>query len=166
MTNNPTIDLTGKNALITGGSRGIGKAVALTLAEQGMDIVICGRTLPSLQATAEQIRALGVKCYPLQADVSDMQQIEQLVADASAATSRIDVLVNNAVTSTSAPFDELQDNEFRYHIDVKLMAYIRIARLVFAQLQQHRWGRIVTVGGMTARIVAPLRMTNGVVNAG
>ena len=78
----------------------------------------------------------------------------------------IDILINNAVTSTSAPFDQLTDKEFDYHINVKLMAYIRIARLVLPYMQSRGWGRIVNVGGMTARIVAPLRMTNGVVNAG
>jgi NAD(P)-dependent dehydrogenase (short-subunit alcohol dehydrogenase family) len=78
----------------------------------------------------------------------------------------MDFLVNNAVTSTSAPFDQLTDNEFRYHIDVKLMAYIRIARLVLPHMIPRGSGRIVNVGGMTARIVAPLRMTNGVTNAG
>ena len=72
--------------------------------------------------------------------------------------------MNNAVTSTSAPFDELTDDEFRYHIDVKLMAYIRIARLVLPHMSEHRSGRIINIAGMTARIVAPL--TNGVVNAG
>jgi NAD(P)-dependent dehydrogenase (short-subunit alcohol dehydrogenase family) len=74
--------------------------------------------------------------------------------------------VNNAVTSTTARFDELTDTEFQYHVDVKLMAYIRIARLVFPYMQKKQWGRVVNVGGMTARIIAPLRMTNGVVNAG
>lgn len=74
--------------------------------------------------------------------------------------------MNNAVTSTSARFDELTDEEFRYHIDVKLMAYIRVARLVLTHMKDRGAGRIVNIGGMTARIVAPLRMTNGVVNAG
>ena len=65
---------------------------------------------------------------------------------------RIDILVNNAVTSTSAPFDELTDDLFRYHIDVKLMAYIRVARLVLAEMVKLPAGRIVNIGGMTARI--------------
>ncbi len=159
-------NLHGKTALVTGGSRGIGRAVALALAEQGMDIAICGRSADSLEATAKDISALGVSCYPVQADVSRVDCIEQLVSTTLAESGRIDVLVNNAVTSTSAPFDQLGDDEFRYHIDVKLMAYIRIARLVFKSMQKQQSGRIVNIGGMTARIVAPLRMTNGVVNAG
>ncbi len=159
-------ELKDKVALVTGGSRGIGRATALMLARQGTHIAICGRTLDSLEKTAGDIRKHGVQCWTYQADVSLTDDIEQLVASTGADAKRIDILVNNAVTSTSAPFDQLTDEQFRYHIDVKLMAYIRIARLVLPIMQKQSEGRIVNVGGMTARIVAPLRMTNGVVNAG
>jgi len=159
-------ELDGKVALVTGGSRGIGRAIALKLAEQGANVVICGRTRESLDQTSTEISALGVTCWTCKADVSRTEDVERLIAKTGADAGRIDVLVNNAVTSTSAPFDQLTDDQFRYHIDVKLMAYIRIARLVLPFMQKQSWGRIVNIGGMTARIVAPLRMTNGVVNAG
>ncbi len=159
-------DFSDKLALITGGSRGIGKAVALTLADQGMNIALCGRTVETLEATAAEIRSRGVQAYPLQADVSRRDDIDKLVDHTLKKSNRIDVLVNNAVTSNSARFDELTDDEFQYHIDVKLMAYIRVARKVLPTMSDQGSGRIVNVGGMTARIVAPLRMTNGVVNAG
>ncbi len=159
-------DLKGKVALVTGGSRGIGRAVALALASGGANVAICGRTHESLEQTAAEIRAKGVDAWTFQADVSRAEDIEALVSGLGDAAGRIDVLVNNAVTSTSARFDELTDAEFRYHIDVKLMAYIRIARLVLPFMERAGAGRVVNVGGMTARIVAPLRMTNGVVNAG
>ena len=68
--------------------------------------------------------------------------------------------------SLFSTFDELTDEMFRYHIDVKLMAYIRLSRLIFPMMMKNKWGRIINIGGMTARVVAPLRMTNGVVNAG
>jgi 3-oxoacyl-[acyl-carrier protein] reductase len=158
--------LKGKTALVTGGSRGIGRAVALTLAGQGADVAICGRTMESLDATRADIEALGVRAWAFQADVSLHDDVVRLVADAAAAMGGIDILVNNAVTSVSAPFDQLTDDEFRYHIDVKLMAYIRIARLVLDHMIGRGAGRIVNIGGMTARIVAPFRMTNGVTNAG
>jgi len=151
---------------VTGGSRGIGRAVALMLARQGMHVAICGRTEESLEKTASDIRALGVQSWLYRADVSHLKDVERFVADAVEAAGHVDVLINNAVTSTSASFDELTDDQFRYHIDVKLMAYIRIARLVLSHMEKQRSGRIVNIGGMTARIVAPLRMTNGVVNAG
>ena len=159
-------NLNNKVALVTGGSRGIGRAVALSLAGQGLDIAICGRTEESLNETAADIRACGVEAWAIRADVSRNEDIENLVSQTVDMAGRIDVLVNNAVTSSSAPFDELTDEMFRYHIDVKLMAYIRIARLVLPHMEKQGWGRIVNVGGMTARFVAPLRVTNGVVNAG
>lgn len=160
------LDMKGRTALITGGSRGIGKAIALTLAAQGVNVALCGRTPETLEQTAAEIRGHGVEAWPIQADVSRLEDIQRFVGDAAAATGRIDILVNNAVTSMSAPFDEQTDEHWRYHIDVKLMAYIRCAREVLPMMKERHWGRIVNIGGMTARITAPLRVTNGIVNAG
>ena len=158
--------LQGKVALITGGGRGIGRAIALKLAHEGANIVLCGRNEKTLTRTASELEAKGVKAWGLKADVSQMDHIEQFVDSALDKAERVDILVNNAVTSTSAPFDTLTDEEFRYHIDVKLMAYIRIARLVLPHMIEQDGGRIINIGGITARVTAPLRMTNGVVNAG
>jgi NAD(P)-dependent dehydrogenase (short-subunit alcohol dehydrogenase family) len=155
-----------KVALITGGSRGIGRSIGLCLAAQGVHIVLCGRTEETLEQTAEEIRALGVKAWPIVADVSRLENIQRFIADGAKAADAVDILVNNAVTSQSAPFDEQTDEDWRYHIDVKLMAYIRCAREVLPHMRARGGGRIVNIGGMTARITAPLRVTNGIVNAG
>jgi NAD(P)-dependent dehydrogenase (short-subunit alcohol dehydrogenase family) len=155
-----------KVAFVTGGSRGIGRAIALLLADQGVHVVICGRTRESLDKTVADIRSKHVNAWGFQTDVSHLEEIENFIGNALDAAGRVDILVNNAVTSSTAPFDELTDDEFRYHIDVKLMAYIRVARLVLNHMEVQKKGRIVNIAGMTARIVAPLRMTNGVVNAG
>ena len=158
--------LQSKVALVTGGGRGIGRAVALKFADEGANVVLCGRNEENLTRTVSELEGKGVKAWGLKADVSQMDHIEQFVASALDNAGRVDILVNNAVTSTSAPFDTLTDEEFRYHIDVKLMAYIRIARLVLPHMIEQDGGRIINIGGMTARVTAPLRMTNGVVNAG
>ncbi|MEL0108365.1 MAG: SDR family oxidoreductase [Rhodospirillaceae bacterium] len=158
--------LSGKVAFVTGGSRGIGRAAALMLADHGASVVICGRTQETLDQNVADIRAKNVNAWGFQTDVSRTEEIEKFVDDATKAAGRVDILVNDAVTSSTAPFDELTDDEFRFHIDVKLMAYIRVARLVLSHMEKQKAGRIVNIGGMTARIVAPLRMTNGVVNAG
>ena len=158
--------LSGRVALITGGGRGIGRAVALTLASHGVDIALCGRTPQTLEATADQIRARGVRAFPIQADVSELGNIQRFIAQATQAAGNVDILVNNAVSSLHAPFDEQTDDHWRHHIDVKLLAYIRAAREVLPFMKQRRWGRIVNIAGMTARIVATHRITNGVVNAG
>lgn len=159
-------ELQEKVALVTGGGRGIGKEIALTLAEQGVSIAICGRTPETLKQAAGEIRALGVQAWPIVADVSKLPDIQNFVKQAAAAAGRVDILVNNAVTSLRAPFDEQTDDNWRYHIDVKLMGYIRCAREVLPYMKEQGWGRIVNIGGMTARISAPLRVTNGIVNAG
>jgi 3-oxoacyl-[acyl-carrier protein] reductase len=154
-------------ALVTGGSRGIGKAIALALAGHGVNIAFCGRTPETLEQTAAEIRAEGVEAWPIQADVSQLADVQRFVREAAAAAGgRVDILINNAVTSLSAPFNEQTDDHWRYHIDVKLLGYIRCAREVMPLMKERRWGRIVNIGGMTARITAPLRMTNGLVNAG
>lgn len=158
--------LKGKIALVTGGSRGIGKASALALAAQGVDVAICGRTRETLEETVAEIEALGVRAWGYETDVSRLEDIQRFVSEATAAAGGVDILVNNAVTSIPAPFDEQTDEDWQYHINVKLMAYIRCAREVLPFMREKRWGRIVNIGGMTARITAPLRVTNGIVNAG
>ena len=158
--------LKGKVALVTGGGRGIGKAISLMLADQGVSIALCGRTQATLDETAGEIRARGVEAWPIVADVARLENIQRFVAQAHKAAGRIDILVNNAVSSLSAPFNEQTDDHWQHHIDVKLMAYIRSSREVLPLMKAGGWGRIVNIGGMTARITAPLRVTNGVVNAG
>ena len=159
-------ELKGKLVLVTGGSRGIGKAIALMLADQGADLIICGRNQDTLNSAIEDIKLKGGQAWGFQADVSKSNEIEMLFQKVSTIGRGVSILVNNAVTSTSARFDELTDEEFVYHFEVKLMAYIRIARIALEQMKKAGNGRIVNIGGMTARIVAPLRMTNGVTNAG
>ena len=159
-------ELKGKLVLVTGGSRGIGKSIALKLADQGADLVICGRNQDTLDKAVKDIQSKDVDVWGFQADVSKSNEIEILFQKISTLDRSVNILVNNAVTSTSAPFDELTDEEFVYHIEVKLMAYIRVARIALEQMKKAGNGRIVNIGGMTARIVAPLRMTNGVTNAG
>jgi 3-oxoacyl-[acyl-carrier protein] reductase len=160
------LKLADKVALVTGGSRGIGKEISLTLASHGVNIVLCGRTQETLNSTSEEIRAKDVQAWPIVADVSRNEDVVNFVSEAATSAGRVDILVNNAVTSIRAPFNEQSDEDWQYHLNVKLMAYIRSAREVHPHMQKQGWGRIVNIGGMTARIAAPLRVTNGIVNAG
>ena len=155
-----------KIALVTGGTRGIGRAIALKLANEGVKVAICARTAADLDNTRNDFAQLGFHLLTLKVDVSEKGELENLVSDVTEKYGGLDILVNNAVTSSNARFDELTDEMFCYHIDVKLMAYVRLARLILPVMQENKWGRIINIGGMTARVVAPLRMTNGIVNAG
>lgn len=159
------LGLTGRVALITGGSKGIGLAVAHALAAEGVQIALCARGKAELDAAAVAIRARGVQALPVVADMTRLSDIDAFVDRARQTLGRIDILVNNAVASSQAGFAALSEEEWRHHIDVKLMGYVRMARAVLPAMRDARWGRIVNVAGMTARIVTEYRMTNGVVNA-
>ena len=96
-------ELKGRTAFVTGGSRGIGRAIALKLASQGANIAICGRTQENLDQTAADIRALGVEAWTFRTDVSKLDELQAFAEGALAAAGGVDILVNNAVTSTAAP---------------------------------------------------------------
>ena len=102
------------------------------LADQGADLIICGRNQDTLNSAVKDIQLKGGQAWGFQADVSKCNEIEMLFQKVSTLGRGVNILVNNAVTSTSARFDQLTDEEFVYHIEVKLMAYIRIARIVRA----------------------------------
>lgn len=143
--------LTGRTALVTGGSKGIGRAVALALARQGVDVAICARGAGELEQAADAIRALGVRALALPTDMTEPEAVRAFVDTAADHFGRIDILVNNAVTSTQNTFAALSDEEFRYHIDVKVMGYIRCAREVVSGMRAAGWGRIVNISGLAAR---------------
>ena len=159
------LGLAGRVALITGGSKGIGRAVATALAREGVNVAICARGKIELDDTVAYLRSLGVQALGVPTDMTEPQAVQSFVTTAADHFGRIDILVNNAVTSTQNTFEALSDDEFRHHIDVKLMGYIRCARAVWPHMRRGGWGRIVNVAGMTARIVTDYRMTNGVVNS-
>jgi len=158
--------LAGRVALVTGGSKGIGRAVAAALARHGVKVAICARGEEALEAAAGELRALGAEALAQVADVTRAGDIARFVAAAAARFGAIDILVNNAVSSTQGSFGALSDEEWRHHVDVKLLGYVRCAREALPWLEKSGHGRIVNIGGMTARDVSAYRITNGVVNAG
>ena len=160
------MDLVDRVALVTGGSKGIGYAMAQALAQAGARVVMCARQQSGLDEASASLRAQGLQVDGIVADVSVPQDIERLAAEAMRRHGRIDILVNNAVSSTQDGFDALSDESWRHHIDVKLMGYIRCARAVLPAMKHQGWGRLINLAGITARDVSAYRMTNGVVNAG
>ncbi len=128
-------ELEGRVALITGGSQGIGRVTALTLAREGANVAICARGKDDLESAAKEIGSTGREALPVQADMSSYDDIKCFVKTAADHFGRIDILVNNAVTSHRKPFQELTDEEFNYHIDVKLLGYVRCIREVLPHMQ-------------------------------
>ena len=120
------LTLEGKIAIVTGGSKGIGRATALALAQEGVDVAICARGMEDLEDAAAEIRAnTGRKALAVQADMGDPEDIKNLVATTVTELGGVDILINNAVNSTAAPFMELADEDWMNHINVKVMGYVR-----------------------------------------
>ncbi len=152
-------------ALVTGASKGIGLSVARAFAREGAKLAICARGEADLEAAAKELREAGAEVLHLRADVSKIDDIREFVEAAAGQFGRIDILLNNAVSSSQANFADLPDEEWKHHLDVKLMGYVRCAREVLPHMQKAGGGRIVNIAGMTARIVSEYRITNGAVNA-
>ena len=160
------LSLEGKIAIVTGGSKGIGRATALSLAHEGVDVAICARGIEDLEDAAAEIRAkTGRKILVVKADTGNPEDIKNLVATTVAEFGGVDILVNNAVNSTAAPFMELVDDDWLNHINVKVMGYVRCSREVIPHMQKRGGGRIINIGGMAARQANTLANSNGVTNS-
>lgn len=142
----------GKVAIVTGGSQGIGKAIATQLAAEGVRTVISARNFENLRHAAAAIASTTQgEVLPLQADVTRLDQVKKLVADTVNAFGGVDILINNAAGSGSGAFAELTDADWLHHFNVKLVGYVRCAREVMVHMKERRWGRIVNIGGEAAR---------------
>lgn len=158
--------LEGKAALVTGGSRGIGKATAYALAAEGCAVAICARGEDALRAAAAEIGDItGAKVIAIRADMTNPDEIAALVQDAAAGLGRLDILVNNAVNSTSDRASRIPDEVILNHITTKIMGYIRCARECIPHMTEAGGGRIINIGGMAARNSSPTNPGSGVTNS-
>lgn len=150
------LQLTDKVALVTGGSRGIGKAIARELALEGMDVAIAARDAATLEATAKELsEETGRRILPLTVDTGNDDSVKQMVQGTVDRLGRIDVLVNCAARpGGQGPVPKLAEitaQDFWDDMNVKVLGYLRCAREVAPHLIRQGWGRIVNVSGMAAR---------------
>jgi len=150
------LQLNGKRALVTGGSKGIGKAIALQLAREGCDVAIAARNPDELEAAAEEIvRHSKRKVVGLVADTSDDASVKALIEQTVAALGGIDILVNAAAKpGGQAPppkLAEVTNDIFWGDVNVKVLGYLRTAREVAPHMAANGWGRIINVSGLAAR---------------
>jgi NAD(P)-dependent dehydrogenase (short-subunit alcohol dehydrogenase family) len=158
--------LKGKRVLVTGGSRGIGKAIAQVFAREGAQVVIAARGRESLEATAAELeKETGRAVFPIVADTGNKASVEALVQQTIKRLGGIDILINNAAVpggiSTATSLEQIIDEEVLLDIDIKVVGYLRTARAVAPHLIANGWGRIINIGGLalrrTGRPVATLR---------
>jgi NAD(P)-dependent dehydrogenase (short-subunit alcohol dehydrogenase family) len=150
------LGLEGKRALVTGGSRGIGKAIARQLALEGADVAIAARDQGRLDETAAELAALsGRKVVGLTVNTASGESVTEMVAAAAAALGGIEILVNAAARpGGQAPppkFDELTEEEFSDQMNVKVMGYLRVVQQAVPYMKAAGWGRIINISGMAAR---------------
>ena len=148
--------LTNKRALVTGGSRGIGKAVARQLALEGVDVALVARTPEPLARAAEELsHASGRRVIAAPADTASAASVDDVVAAVTAELGGIDILINAAAApGGGAPppsLEHITDDLFFADVNVKVMGYLRCARAVVPGMRRNSWGRIVNISGLAAR---------------
>jgi 3-oxoacyl-[acyl-carrier protein] reductase len=162
------IRLDGKTALVTGGSKGLGLAMATRFAQSGADVAILARrpeVLEEAKAAILETAAKGVKVAAVPCDVAKAADIAAAYARAVAELGKIDILVNNAGASQRGKFEEVSDEVWQQDLDLKLFAAIRLARLALPPMKERRWGRIINVLNIGAKAPAATSAPTSVARA-
>ncbi len=141
-----SVNLKGKTAVITGASRGIGKAIATRLADHGANLVLAARTQGPLDKTVEELKAkYGIDAIGVPADVAKLDDLKNLVAKAKAHFKQIDILVNVAGVSSQHPFHEQPIEDFEMLAHVNYLGYVRLIRLVIPDMVARKSGQLINV---------------------
>ncbi len=160
------LGLSGRAALVTGGSKGIGHAVAEALAREGARVAIVARDRATLETAAAEIGArTGAAVRAVPADLSDPSAISRVVEATRDALGRIDILVNNAGAIRAGDFLTTPDEQWIEDWSLKPLGYIRMARAVFPLMRAQGGGRIINVAGAAARNPSPTYLAGGAANA-
>ena len=146
------LGIKGKNALVTGGSRGLGKHAALSLAREGVNVAICGRTQETLDKTVKELEGFGVSSMSVIADVGDVSGIESLHQQVVDGLGPIDILVNN-VGGTRSREDILGTSldDFKATFDLNLFGGFQLMKLAIPHMQEQKWGRIINIASIYGR---------------
>ena len=148
-------DLTGKVALVTGASSGLGVQFAKALANQGADIAICARRLEKLEAVKAEIEALGVKCYVHACDAMDPAQVKETVDAVAAHYGKIDILVNNAGLGLTEPAESQSDDTWNKMIGTNLNGVYYFAREAGRHMVNAGYGKVINIGSIHSTVSLP-----------
>ena len=146
----PALSLEGQVAIVTGGGTGIGRAIALEFAEVGADVVVAGRRLDLLDEVAGEIKDRGQRCLAVQTDVSERSQVENLVEQTIEEFGVIDILVNNAATTSKfrGPFVDHPEEVWDQHFEVNFKGYFHCSQLVGKKMIDRQKGNIINIASV------------------
>jgi NAD(P)-dependent dehydrogenase (short-subunit alcohol dehydrogenase family) len=142
-------DLNGRTALVTGGSRGLGKAIARAYAEHGANVMICSRNATELESAARDIPdGLAVRAEWVTADLAQRGEAERLARETLGRFGRVDVLVNNAGSNIPEPADAITDEAWDRILELNLSGIMRLTRSLLPQMMERRWGRVIHISSV------------------
>jgi NAD(P)-dependent dehydrogenase (short-subunit alcohol dehydrogenase family) len=151
-------DLSGRVALVTGGSKGLGKAMARGLAEAGADVIISSRHEDELQAAAREIIAgLEVRVKSVVADLSRRAEASRLAAESLEAFGKVDILINNAGTNKPQPIDQIEDDVWDQLVELNLGSCMALTRALVPGMKERKWGRVIHISSIMGFSSAPGR---------
>lgn len=160
------LGIKGRSAIVTGGSRGIGRETARQFLEEGVRVTICGRKAETLASTAAELaKATGGEIHTVVADMTKEADIARLVDSAKQRFGTVDILVNNAGQMYSGRFAVLNDAGLREQLETKLFGFMRAIRLVYPIMQAQHWGRIVNIIGGAGKEPDPYMFGSGITNS-
>ena len=149
------IDLSDKRVIITGASRGIGKAIAMAFAAEGARVAICARNLQAVTATGQELEASASAVIARSVDVTDTTSVNAFVAEVTEAWGGVDVLVNNAGQGKGGNLDTLTAEAILEHANVLQMGHFRFVQAVVPFMRKQRWGRIIEINALAGVIPTP-----------
>lgn len=148
------LKLQGKRALVTGGSRGLGFAIATELGQEGARVALLARDQAAVEAAAESLRVQGIDAVAVTADTTSDESVASAVRAVDEQLGGVDILVNGAAKAAGGPptsFLDLDDDDLRFEMETKVLGYLRCARAVAPQMVDRGWGRIINISGLAAR---------------
>jgi NAD(P)-dependent dehydrogenase (short-subunit alcohol dehydrogenase family) len=152
MASNDNLVLSGRRAVVTGAGRGIGRSIALALAQAGADVAVTARTQGEIEQLAAEIRAMGRQSLAVPCDVTDSEQVKHMASILIDGLGGVDILVNNAGNAGSHKFLNHPDELWHRMLSINLTSVYYVTRAFVPRLIEQRWGRIITIASMASRV--------------
>ena len=158
------LGLNNKIALVTAASQGLGKATALSIANEGATVIICSRDKEKISKSARDIKEqTGSEVYFFQTDLSNKEDINKMVEDIIKKHGRVDILVNNTGGPKAGFFDEISDDDWVSTFESTFLSAVRLTRAVLPSMKRNKWGRIINISSVSAKQpIDNLMLSNGV----